>query len=400
MLVANGVGPILLIAFTNHALDHMLCSVLDAGITTDIVRLGSNKSADERIGQYSIETREMVAGQSRLDHTYNSKYREFKTVGTEISHLIEAMQKIDLESDSSEIIKYLQSFHPEHHVSMSDPPAWIGVAKSLSENDSESEGKWQKQGRKGKVITEDTSAYAFWKNCGDLDFLETITSPVAPLAPQFSHSLVEPASSEPGPSAHPNRFEALQTEAAADDEDELSSEKDDDETNEESSEIPPEKKLWMNAPFLDTPDTNSGPEAEKAKTPASHPAPPSFSPPVAEEQPPYSAYVNDAVGFFDALGEDYVPTVPFGRRTVEALLDEGEVWNMSQHERQKLHKFWIEEARTQMQQNQQDEFDRLRKKHAEKVQEYNEIKEEVSGERLGGFLVSGTFYLCRFDAIC
>ena len=92
-----------------------------------------------------------------MDHTYNSKYRELKTVGTEISHLIEAMQKIDLESDSSEITKYLQSYHPEHHVSLSDTPAWIGVAKSLSEDDSESEGKWQRQGRKGKVITEDTS---------------------------------------------------------------------------------------------------------------------------------------------------------------------------------------------------------------------------------------------------
>ena len=30
--------------------------------------------------------------------------------------------------------------------------------------------------------------------------------------------------------------------------------------------------------------------------------------------------------------------------------------------------------------NQQDEFDWLRKKHAEKVQEYNEIKKEVTGE--------------------
>ena len=35
------------------------------------------------------------------------------------------------------------------------------------------------------------------------------------------------------------------------------------------------------------------------------------------------------MGFFDALGEDYVPMVPFGCRTVEALLDDGEVWDMS-----------------------------------------------------------------------
>ena len=62
VLFVNDVGPILLIAFTNQALDHMLCSVLDAGIMTDIVRLGSRTSADEPIVQYSIETQEMVTG--------------------------------------------------------------------------------------------------------------------------------------------------------------------------------------------------------------------------------------------------------------------------------------------------------------------------------------------------
>ena len=78
-----------------------------------------------------------------------------------------------------------------------------------------------------------------------------------------------------------------------------------------------------------------------------------------------------------ALGEVGIPRVPFGNRTVEALLDEGEIWDLSRTERQRLHAFWIEQARTEMQRNQQDEFDRLRQRHADKVQEYNEIKEEV-----------------------
>ena len=92
--------------------------------------------------------------------------------------------------------------------------------------------------------------------------METITSLVVPPAPQISHSLVELASSEPAPSAHPNRFQALQTEAVADDEDEVyednednedneddednednedDEDNEDNETNEESSEIPPKK---------------------------------------------------------------------------------------------------------------------------------------------------------------
>ncbi|KAG6373948.1 hypothetical protein JVT61DRAFT_6112 [Boletus reticuloceps] len=138
VLIANHISPILMIAFTNYALEHMLCSVLDAGITTDIVRLGS-RTSDDRITQYSIETREMVAGQSRLhdSESYKTKFRELKDVGKEISKLIDRMSKIDLESDSSEIIKYLELFYPEHHASMSDVPPWIEVAKSLSQDDAE-----------------------------------------------------------------------------------------------------------------------------------------------------------------------------------------------------------------------------------------------------------------------
>ena len=156
VLIANHIRPILMIAFTNHALDHMLCSVLDAGITTDMIRLGSHTS-DKRISQYSIETREMVAGQSRLDHASGSKFRELKDVGTEITKLIDCMNKIDFESDSSEIVKYLELFHPEHHFSMTEPCQWVEAAKGLSQYESESGEKWQKQGRKGKAITEDTS---------------------------------------------------------------------------------------------------------------------------------------------------------------------------------------------------------------------------------------------------
>ena len=372
VLIANQIGPILMIAFTNHALDHMLCSILDAGITTDIVRLGS-RTSDDRISQYSIETRELVAGQSRLDHTYNSKYREFKSVGTEISQLIERMHKIDLESDSSEIVKYLGLFYPEHYVFMSEPPVWISVAKSLYQDDPESGEKWHKQGRKGQVITLDTSIYAFWKNCGDLEFLETITNPVVSRIPQTNNPHAEPGER---PSARPNRFEILQTETSAAEDMYTLEEDEDDESDEASFQLLPEKS-WMTADFSDTPDSSVDPEAEKAKPPASLPDPSTPSLPISETEAPYAAYVNDAVGFFAALEVDGVPKVPFGDRTLEALLDEGGVWDLSRPERQTLHAFWIEQARIEMQHNQQDEFDRLRERHATKVQEYNEIKEQV-----------------------
>lgn len=388
MLVANHIGPILMIAFTNHALDHMLCSVLDAGITKDIVRLGS-RSSDERISQYSIETREMVAGQSRLNHTLNSKFRELKSVGTEISQLMDQIHKINLESDSSEVVKYLSLFHPEHHVSMSEPPSWIGVAKNLSHDDSESGEQWQKQGPKGKVIAEDTSFYAFWKNSGDLDFLEMVTSPVVPNVPQTTSESV----AEPGPSSRSNPYQLLQTEATADAEDADTLEEDEqDEPDEGDSEIRPEKS-WMTAKFADPPAASVDSE-KKASVSLPEPSAPV---PVAETTDPYPAYVNNPVGFFAALDEDGIPTVPLSKRRLDVLLHDGRVWTMSRQERKILHTLWIEQARTEMHHNQQDEFERLRKKHAEKVQEYNEIKEEVSSTRFNDL-----FYLkaYRSDVIC
>lgn len=377
MLVANGIGPILMIAFTNHALDHMLCSVLDADITTDIVRLGSRTSED-RISQYSIETREMVAGQSRLHPTYTAEYKELHSVGVEISNLIKRIHEIDLESDSSEIIKYLSLFYPEHHVSMSEPPSWISAAKDLShDDDSESGGKWQRQGRRGQVIEEDRSIYAFWKNCGDLDFLEMVASPAVSHIRQTSNSLADPV--DPGSS---NRFEILSTETTADAEDTDSLEEDeDDESDEDDFDMLPEK-LWMTADFSGTPDSDV--DSEKVEALATLPESSTLVLPITETKP---EYVNDSAGFFEALGADGIPTMPLSDRPLHELFNEGEVWNMSRDERQILHVFWIEQARAQIQQNQEDEFDRLRKKHAEKVQEYNEIKEEASHTKLGGWPV-------------
>lgn len=377
VLVANQIGPILMIAFTNHALDHMLCSVLDAGITTDIVRLGS-RSADERISQYSIETREMVAGQSRLDHTYNSKYREQKAVGLEISQLIDRIHKLDLDSDSSEIAKYLSLTFPEHHASMSVPPPWINVAKELSQDDAESGEQWKVQGRKGQVMVQDTSMYAFWKQSGDLAFLDMVASPPVPTVPQKNNLK---SATELDPSSRANLYEVLSTENTADAETMDTSEEDEHDQDEGDVDVPPEKS-WMTARFSDPPDASV--ESEVGKAPALQPEAPTPAAPVVETEDPYPAYVNDPVGFFAALGEYGVPMVPSHKRTLDVLLHVGDVWKMSRQERQTLHAFWIEGARTQMQKNQQDEFERLRKKHADKVQEYNEIKEQVGRARLGG----------------
>jgi hypothetical protein len=59
--------PIVLLAFTNHALDHILRAVHDTGVTKDIVRLGS-RSKDDVVSEYSLEAIEMVRNKKTSLH--------------------------------------------------------------------------------------------------------------------------------------------------------------------------------------------------------------------------------------------------------------------------------------------------------------------------------------------
>ncbi|KAG1845767.1 hypothetical protein C8R48DRAFT_616866, partial [Suillus tomentosus] len=67
----NNVGPIFMIASTNHALDHMFGFVPNADITIKVVLWGSH-SPDEKISQYLIDTLEKV----NKEYCLNSKCRK------------------------------------------------------------------------------------------------------------------------------------------------------------------------------------------------------------------------------------------------------------------------------------------------------------------------------------
>jgi len=125
-----------MIAFTNHALDHMLCSVLDADITKKIVRLG-HRTSDERIA--TTETLQMAQNHSRLDRTFNSK-RYLKKVHEEITGLLAKVAKVGIENDLAEIMKYLSTFHPEHHEYLFHPE-WLPNIRIFADDNEEGSGK-------------------------------------------------------------------------------------------------------------------------------------------------------------------------------------------------------------------------------------------------------------------
>ncbi len=66
-----------LIAYTNHALDHMLLSVLDDHITDRLVRLGS-RTTDDRIAEFNLIKLEQMAGATDLDRSIRREYAVMK----------------------------------------------------------------------------------------------------------------------------------------------------------------------------------------------------------------------------------------------------------------------------------------------------------------------------------
>lgn len=346
--------PILMIAFTNHALDHMLTSVLDAGITTSIVRLGS-RSADERISQYSIETLETVAGKSRLDKTFGQQYRELKDTEEKIRKLMVDFQRTFVASD--EILQHLQIQYPEHFENVIAPPTWITTLQELWVDEA---AGWEHVGRRGKHDEDDHSTYAYWLQGQDIMFLhrreeaETLMVPEqTPFDDNNSHNLYAALGQlDPGTVS-------------------------DDSLDSEEAEAEEQMEGWQRVW-----NTHTSQEAqEKVVTPN---APQTQTLPVlatpAIQEHSDSIHLSDLrnpIDFFLAHGYLSIPDIPHRDRQLDDLLSDGEIWSMSSVERKRLHVYWTEVIREYLYQSHLDNFEDLRKKHADILKRHNEGRDEV-----------------------
>ncbi|OBZ70961.1 hypothetical protein A0H81_09027 [Grifola frondosa] len=353
VLLANGAGPVLMIAFTNHALDHMLRSVLDANITRKIVRLGS-RSADERIAEFSLENVEKVIGKSRLDRAFSAEYRALRDVEEEITRFMQESLKTGV--DSEQIRQYLRFQSPTHFESLS--------SRSWS---------------RGKVDTsDDSSLYAYWRTGQDLEFVQSALY-------SFTHPDPPPAVIQ-----QPvlNRYEVLapssqraSAEPQADSEE--SSEDDDDDDDDEAWDIAPEE-AWELAPI--DPDTieddsmESEIEVEYLESIAPSNAPPDTGPPSPEAIKPTD--FADIEEFFHTFGCAEIPRIPSSQRPSSELLEEDDIWTMSLREREQLHRLWTDEVRVSLQATRTDEFQRLRDRHTTALRNHNEGKDEIRRQML------------------
>ena len=149
----------------------MLTSILDAKITTNIVRLGA-RATDERIAQYSLNKLEQLAGHGELDRPRRRQYAILKGVE---EHMTSIMNKIQLPQLTSEYAQtYLDFHYPRHADSLREPPFWIAELFQKAAEDEMENGEWTEVSRSKKPAqdTEIKGIYGFWKSGRDIEFIQ------------------------------------------------------------------------------------------------------------------------------------------------------------------------------------------------------------------------------------
>jgi hypothetical protein len=172
--LGNKIKPIVLIAFTNHALDHMLTSILDANITKKFVRFGS-RSSDERIAEYSLRKLEQTFADASMNRQIG---REMAIKKKLEAQMLGVMNDIQIpEPSEDQIQEYMERDWSDHRYRMFEPPFWIAeYATRLWASEEGEEGEWKVQGKKGKGKESSHlmahSYYGLWKRGLDIAFIQ------------------------------------------------------------------------------------------------------------------------------------------------------------------------------------------------------------------------------------
>ncbi len=151
----------------------MVTSVLDAGITKNLVRLGS-RATDERIAQYSLFNLEKLAGRGELDRPLRREYAVMKEAEEDMTRIMNRIQLPGLTWTEAE--KYLDIHYFMHADSFREPPFWIAELLRVKGEDEKENGEFKRVPKKGKKASQQdaeiTGVYGFWKDGGDIEFIQ------------------------------------------------------------------------------------------------------------------------------------------------------------------------------------------------------------------------------------
>ena len=149
----------------------MLTSILDAQITTNVVRLGS-RTTDERIAQYTLHKLERLPGNEVLHRLRRREYAALEQVEDDMTRVMNRIQHSKLTWKDAE--KFLDFQNPQHADSLREPPFWIAEVFQRITEDEEENGEWTQvsRGKKPTQNPEITGIYGFWKNGSDIESIQ------------------------------------------------------------------------------------------------------------------------------------------------------------------------------------------------------------------------------------
>lgn len=153
----------------------MVTSVLDAEITTKIVRLGT-RSSDERVAEFALDKMERLATAPTLDRSMRRQYARMKELEEKMTETMTSIRLPLLSWDK--IQQYLDIYYPVHAENIREPPFWIADLYRLKMQDEQAEGAFTKvesKGAKKKNTVDDTvssTIYGMWRNAADIEFLQ------------------------------------------------------------------------------------------------------------------------------------------------------------------------------------------------------------------------------------
>jgi len=299
VLIKNKISCIILIAFTDHALDRLLGNVLNAGITKKVARLGS-RSADERTTPYSLEAMERMSGNHMHGRDIYEIRRQMKDVKEEFAGVVATLNGSVVDPEG--LLLWLDIHHLGQSQELADPPQWVNLLRH-----EQYDWKTVTRGRKGKLAKNTTefnrTEYGFWVNGLDLDFLEP---------PEFvdGHN----AGGQGG--IPENRFAVLGT---------------DENDNGADDSLSQEAIYWENL-----------------------------------------------ISWFASHELADIPELPIGDWSLDILIHDDDVWDMSRLERLKLSQYWESSARAIGFESDVEVFKDLKRKYAQLKQQLDAYNTEVS----------------------
>jgi hypothetical protein len=336
ILLQNKVGPIILIAYTNHALDNIVHDIIEKGITTNVVRLGS-RSKDDLVSSYSIEELEKLQPLSRnLQRESGTTWHRMKDLAKDMEGIRDSISRHDL--SLHEVEEWIELNQPDHYASLvDDAPTWMPELLDHLAADVQDGFEVVRRAKKSSRHDEPFTILSVWKDSIDLDTLSALGQPLK-LKP--TKKTVRDASNQ----EDVNAFDIL----------------DDDEPDDGAGVDP--TWAWMAAPAVPHQSGLDATASASAFSPQSN---------TAVVSSPFAS----ASSFIAVFGP--IPRVPTFKKTIETLGGES-LWSMSKDERGRLFAHWCTQAWEESSELQFVKLHKARREHEKAKEENEQLRTQVS----------------------